>query len=98
TIERDGLLDHVTTTGDLLATGITEVGDPLLAGVRGSGLWRAILLTEPKSAEVERAARDAGFLVNAIQPDVIRIAPPLIITRGEVTSFVAAIPEILRKA
>jgi len=98
TIEREGLLDHVTATGDLLAVGITEVGDPLLAGVRGSGLWRAILLTEPKSAEVERAARDAGFLVNAIQPDVIRIAPPLIITRGEVTSFVAALPEILRKA
>ena len=98
TIERDGLLDHVTAVGDLLADGIAEVGDPLLAGVRGSGLWRAILLTEPKSAEVEAAARDAGFLVNAIQPDVIRIAPPLIITPGEAASFVAALPEILRKA
>jgi acetylornithine/N-succinyldiaminopimelate aminotransferase len=98
TIERDGLLDHVTTVGDLLATGIAAVDDPLLAGVRGSGLWRAILLTEPRSAEVEAAAREAGFLVNAIQPDVIRVAPPLIITPGEVTSFVTALPEILRKA
>ncbi|MCW2865018.1 MAG: acetylornithine and succinylornithine aminotransferase [Actinoallomurus sp.] len=98
TIDKDGLLDHVTTVGELLADGIAAAGHPLLAGVRGSGLWRAIVLTEPKSAEVEAAARDAGFLVNAIKPDVIRLAPPLIITPDEVVSFTAALPEILRKA
>jgi acetylornithine aminotransferase len=47
---------------------------------------------------VEAAARDAGFLVNAIKPDVIRLAPPLIITADEVASFTTALPEILRKA
>jgi acetylornithine aminotransferase len=98
TIDKEALLDNVTAVGDLLATGIAETDDPLLAGVRGVGLWRAILLTEPKSAQVEVAARDAGFLVNAIQPDVIRIAPPLIITPDEAMSFGAALPEILRKA
>jgi acetylornithine/N-succinyldiaminopimelate aminotransferase len=97
TIDGDGLLEHVTAVGALLADGITAAGHPLLAGVRGSGLWRAIVLTEPKSADVEVAARDAGFLVNAIKPDVIRIAPPLIITPDEVTSFTAALPDILRK-
>jgi acetylornithine/N-succinyldiaminopimelate aminotransferase len=98
TIDKDGLLEHVTTVGELLADGIAAAGHPLLAGVRGSGLWRAIVLTEPKSAEVEAAARDAGFLVNAIKPDVIRLAPPLIITADEVASFTTALPEILRKA
>jgi len=47
---------------------------------------------------VESAARDAGFLVNAVQPNAIRIAPPLIITPEEAGTFVAALPEILRKA
>jgi acetylornithine aminotransferase len=98
TIDKDGLLEHVTTVGELLADGIAAAGHPLLAGVRGSGLWRAIVLTEPKSAEVEAAARDAGFLVNAIKPDVIRVAPPLIVTADEVASFTTALPEILRKA
>jgi acetylornithine/N-succinyldiaminopimelate aminotransferase len=98
TIEKEGLLGHVTAVGDRLAAGIEGIEDPLLAGVRGSGLWRAIALTEPKSAEVEAAARDAGFLVNAIQPNAIRLAPPLIITPDEAASFVAALPEILRKA
>ena len=33
-----------------------------------------------RAAAVEAAARDAGFLVNAAAPDVIRLAPPLILT------------------
>jgi acetylornithine/N-succinyldiaminopimelate aminotransferase len=98
TIAEDGLLDHVTAVGDRLAAGITAVEDPLLDGVRGSGLWRAIVLTEPKAAQVEAAAREAGFLVNAVQPDAVRLAPPLIITADEAASFVTALPEILRKA
>ncbi len=98
TIENDGLLDHVTDVGERLADGIASVDHPLLAGVRGLGLWRALLLTEPKSVDVEAAARDAGFLVNAIQPDAVRLAPPLIITADEAGSFAAALPEILEKA
>jgi acetylornithine/N-succinyldiaminopimelate aminotransferase len=98
TIDKEGLLDNASAVGALLADGIAAVDDPLLAGVRGSGLWRAIVLAEPKSAAVEAAARDAGFLVNALQPNVIRLAPPLIITPDEAASFTAALPEILRKA
>jgi acetylornithine/N-succinyldiaminopimelate aminotransferase len=97
TIEKDGLLANVTAVGDLLAEGIAGTGHPLIAGVRGIGLWRAIALTEPRSADVEAAARAAGFLVNAVRPDAIRIAPPLIITPDEAGTFIAALPEILRK-
>ncbi|GAA0317337.1 acetylornithine transaminase [Actinoallomurus spadix] len=95
TIEREGLLDHVTKAGEQLAAGIRGVDHPLLAGVRGRGLWRAIVLTEPRSAAVEAAARDAGFLVNAVAPQAVRLAPPLIITPDEIASFVAALPGIL---
>jgi acetylornithine/N-succinyldiaminopimelate aminotransferase len=98
TIEKDGLLGNVTAVGDLLGEGIGAIDHPLVAGVRGSGLWRAIALTEPRSADVEAAARAAGFLVNAVRPDAIRLAPPLIITPDEAGSFVTALPEILRKA
>ncbi|MCO5974285.1 acetylornithine transaminase [Actinoallomurus soli] len=95
TIERDGLLDHVTKIGDQLAAGIQAIDHPLLAGVRGRGLWRAIVLTEPKSAAVQAAARDAGFLVNAVAPQAVRLAPPLVITSDEIDSFVTALPGIL---
>jgi acetylornithine/N-succinyldiaminopimelate aminotransferase len=66
--------------------------------VRGSGLWRAVVLTAPRAAEVEAAARANGLLVNAVKPDVIRLAPPLILTEPEVDEAVpllrAAIDEV----
>ena len=95
TIERDGLLAHVTVVGEHLASGLNQISHPLLAGVRGVGLWRAIVLTAEVAPDVEAAARRAGFLVNAVQPDAIRLAPPLILSAGQADEFIAALPGIL---
>ena len=95
TIERDGLLAQVTAVGEHLAAGLRAVGHPLVAGVRGAGLWRAVVLTADVAPDVEAAARRAGFLVNAVQPDAIRLAPPLILSAAEADEFTAALPAIL---
>ena len=42
-----------------------------------------------------RASLSAGFIINAPTPDVLRIAPPLIITTAQVDSFVTALPTLL---
>jgi len=47
---------------------------------------------------VEAAARRAGFLVNAVQPDAIRLAPPLIITAAQAGAFLSALPRVLDDA
>jgi acetylornithine aminotransferase len=74
------------------------VGHPLLSGVRGRGLWLAALLAQPAAAAVEASCRQAGFLVNAVQPDAIRLAPPLILSAGQAGEFLAALPAILDQA
>ena len=56
------------------------------------------MLTAPKGKAVELAARDAGFLVNAAAPDVVRLAPPLIITDAQIDEFLTALPAILDTA
>jgi acetylornithine/N-succinyldiaminopimelate aminotransferase len=98
TIEKDDLLENVKKVGETLANGIAKVDHPLLSGVRGSGLWLGAVLSENKAPAVNTAAREAGFLVNAVQPDAIRLAPPLILTSAEAAEFVAALPAILNKA
>ncbi|MEV1202978.1 acetylornithine transaminase [Microbispora rosea] len=98
TIERDGLLGNVVTVGALLSEGIAAVRHPLLKGVRGRGLWLAAVLTAPKSAQVQAVAQEAGFLVNALQPDAVRLAPPLVITESDVQTFLDALPGILEAA
>ncbi|URN01473.1 acetylornithine transaminase [Actinomadura madurae] len=98
TIEKDGLLAHAAAVGETLAAELDAIGHPLLAGVRGRGLWRAAVLTGPHAPAVEAAARDAGFLVNALQPDAVRLAPPLILTAEQARSFAGAFPAILDAA
>ncbi|MGQ0630511.1 MAG: acetylornithine transaminase [Sporichthyaceae bacterium] len=98
TIDTDALLANVTKVGDHLAAGIAAVRHPLLAGVRGTGLWLALVLSADVSSAVEAAARGAGFLVNAVQPGAIRLAPPLILTAEQADEFVAALPAILDAA
>jgi acetylornithine/N-succinyldiaminopimelate aminotransferase len=97
-IERDGLLDHVTAMGEHLASAIDQLAHPLILGVRGRGLLRGIVFSEPVAAAVSDAALDAGFIVNAPNPQVLRLAPPLVVTSGQLDTFVAALPGLLDRA
>lgn len=94
-IESDGLLAHAAETGRAIVDGVTGLGHPRVSGVRGRGLLLAITLTEPVAADAMARAREAGFLVNAVAPDAIRLAPPLVLGQAEVDSFVTALPDIL---
>jgi acetylornithine/N-succinyldiaminopimelate aminotransferase len=95
TIDQDGLLAHATSVGDRLAKSVAALGHPLISGVRGAGLLRAVLLSAPVAAVVADRALSAGFIINAPTPDVLRLAPPLVVTAEQVDSFVAALSTLL---
>jgi acetylornithine aminotransferase len=88
TIADDHLLDNVKRVGEHLAHALEAIDSPLVTGVRGSGLWRALALAGDHASEVEAAARERGLLVNAVKPDAIRLAPPLIVTEADVDEAV----------
>lgn len=94
-IERDGLLDQAKALGDHLAAKIMELDHPLISGVRGRGLLQAVILTEPIAAAVVDVALAAGFVINAPCPDVLRLAPALIIGAPELESFINVLPSLL---
>ncbi len=98
TIDEQGLMAHAVATGDHLADGVTALAHPLVSTVRGRGLLRAIVLTEPIAPLLAGLARGAGFIINPVAPQAIRLAPPLVITTEEVDSFVSALPELLDAA
>ncbi|MGC5385418.1 acetylornithine transaminase [Micromonospora chalcea] len=98
TIAHEGLLDHVKRVGERLRRGVEALGHPLVREVRGAGLLLGIVLDQPVSAAAAAALRDAGFLVNPVQPDVVRLAPPLILTVAQADAFVAALPAALSAA
>lgn len=88
TIERDNLLEHVQQMTNHLMTAIAGITHPLVTGVRGSGLWIGIQLAEPKASAIEAAMRAHGVIVNAVKPDVIRLAPPLIVQPADIDAFI----------
>jgi acetylornithine/N-succinyldiaminopimelate aminotransferase len=95
TIAAEDLVSHADRLGKVIAGGIEDLHHPLVSQVRGRGLLLGVVLTADVAPQAEAAARRAGFLVNAAQPDVIRLAPPLILTEEQAGSFLAALPGIL---
>src|SRR3984893_6866496 len=95
TIEREGLLSNATAVRNRLAAALEGTKHPLVTGVRGTGLWLAIGLSGPAATAVAATAQRQGFLVNAVQPAAVRLAPPLILSAAEADSFVAVLPGIL---
>jgi acetylornithine/N-succinyldiaminopimelate aminotransferase len=98
TLSDDSLISRADVLGKFLSHGIESMNHPLVDHVRGRGLLRGMVLTAPRAKPIEAAARDAGFLVNAAAPDVVRLAPPLVITEAQIDEFLGALPKVLEAA
>lgn len=94
-IERDQLLAQVVARGERLTAGVLELGHPKVLTVRGRGLLRGIVLTDPIAPAVAQAALEAGFVINAPRPDVLRLAPPFVVPEVELDHFVNSLPRLL---
>jgi acetylornithine aminotransferase len=86
-IEVDDLLGRV----DIVSSRITDIvsDSALVDHVRGRGLLLGIVLTDTAAADLEIAARRHGLIVNAVAPDVIRVAPPLVISDADLDDVAA---------
>ncbi|GAB1235523.1 acetylornithine transaminase [Ferrigenium sp. UT5] len=96
-IEQDGLLAHAAQTGQFIRDGL---GDGLqgVAGVkeiRGLGLMIGIELDKP-CAELVKLALARGLLINVTADSVIRLLPPLILTREEAQQLVDGLVALIK--
>lgn len=97
-IESQGLLEHARAAGEHLEQRVLALDHPMVTGVRGAGLMRAITLAAEVAPVVAALAREAGFIVNPVAPDALRLVPPLVITTAELDLFVDALPGLLDAA
>lgn len=103
-LEARGLLQNASDVGAWLREGLAST--PGVVQVRGEGLLIGFDLSEDLGAGIPggiapaavQAGLDAGFIINAPGPNTLRLAPPLILTRGQAASFLDALPGILAAA
>jgi len=96
-MEEDGLLENAATVGAHLRAAF-EAGLQGLAGVkeiRGQGLMIGIELSRPCGVLTQRAA-DAGLLISVTADSVIRIVPPLILTKAEADEVAAILLPLIQ--
>ena len=77
------LPERSATLGALFLELLQQIDSPLIATVRGRGLWLAIEMTAPARPYCEALQR-VGILCKETHVNIIRIAPPLVITEDEV--------------
>lgn len=91
TIEEENLLTQAEKSGAYLRGRLG--GLPGVKAVRGVGLMVAAV-TERAAGEIAQECFEQGLLVNAVRPNVIRLAPPLVVTPGEIDQAVSILAPI----
>ncbi|AZS40025.1 Acetylornithine aminotransferase [Microbacterium oxydans] len=86
-IESAGLVENAARRGAELREILLGIDSPLIDGVRGRGLLIGVALTAPVAGEVVAAAQERGLIVNAANPETVRIAPALTIGDAELAEF-----------
>lgn len=86
-IENAGLVENAARRGDELREIIAGIDSPLIDGIRGRGLLVGVALAAPVAGAVVAAAQERGLIVNAANPETVRIAPALTIGDAELAEF-----------
>lgn len=87
-------LAEVTRKGELLRQELLKL--PQVESVRGRGLMLGVVLREPVAKQAVAEAPNYGILMNAPQPHVVRLTPPLIISDDQITQAVARFADLLK--
>jgi acetylornithine/N-succinyldiaminopimelate aminotransferase len=92
-MEDDGLLANAAAVGAHLKSGLeaalsAEIANGGVKEIRGQGLMLGIDLAKPCGALTQRAA-DNGLLISVTADTVVRLVPPLILSREEADEVVA---------
>lgn len=82
-VSQPALLSDVTAKGAYLMERLAEINSPHIRQVRGKGLLVGVEL-DILAADVVKAGYRRGLLTVGAGPNVLRLVPPLVITREEI--------------
>ncbi|HTX74285.1 MAG TPA: aminotransferase class III-fold pyridoxal phosphate-dependent enzyme, partial [Rectinemataceae bacterium] len=97
-LEDEKLDENAERLGKIFRDEIAKIRCPKMKLVRGKGLLNAVLFEKGFEAwNVCLALRDAGLLAKQTHGNIIRFAPPLVITEKELREAIAIIKSVFEK-
>jgi acetylornithine aminotransferase len=87
-IEDEHLIDNAEERGAQLRDALSNSGNPLFVSARGRGLLDAVELSHPCAHAAVDWALERGLIVNAVAPDALRFAPPLVVSSQDIETGV----------
>ncbi|MGB1017933.1 MAG: ornithine--oxo-acid transaminase [Chitinophagales bacterium] len=97
-VKDEGLVDNAYFLGKYLRQELRKIDSPLIKLVRGKGLLNAIVI----NSESEKTAwniclklRDNGLLAKPTHSYIIRLAPPLVITKKQIDECITIIKKTI---
>jgi len=93
-VKDENLAERAEYLGEILREGLRNIQSEMLTLVRGKGLLNAIII-KPKNGkeawDVCVKMKDNGLLAKPTHGDIIRFAPPLVITEGQIKECIEII-------
>lgn len=92
-----GILENVRETGTYLFDKLGQLADvnPQIADVRGQGLMCGVEFSEPIAKEIGEKLRTNKVLVGVVGDRVLRIVPPLVVTKSDIDYLINALKEAI---
>jgi len=99
TIINDKLYENSAVMGDYFIGKLNDLKEKysIIKEVRGKGLMIGVELLQPKAVAVKMKCLEAGYLIGSVGENIIRMLPPLIITKEDIDGFIAALDGIFQR-
>lgn len=99
-MEEEDLTARAQKLGEMLRQGLEELKSPMIKLVRGKGLLNAIVIDESKTGghsawDLCMLLKSKGLLAKPTHENIIRLAPPLVISEEQIREALAIMKEAI---
>lgn len=101
-MEEENLTERAEKLGQIMRQGLRDLNSPIIKLVRGKGLLNAIVIDETKTGghsawDLCMFLKSKGLLAKPTHQNIIRLAPPLVISEAEIRDALRIIEEAIKE-
>lgn len=101
-VKEENMVERAEKLGQVFRSGLEAIQSPIIETVRGKGLLNAIVIDESKTNghsawDLCMLMKEKGLLAKPTHQNIIRLAPPLVITEDEIAKSLEIIQAAVRE-